>query len=41
MDVVAWRREKRTELYAAREAMTAEQRHEAALRIADSLDRYV
>ena len=29
MDVAAWRREKRVELYAARKAMTAEQRHEA------------
>jgi 5-formyltetrahydrofolate cyclo-ligase len=38
MDVVAWRREKRIELYTARKAMTAEQRHEAARRIAGRLD---
>jgi 5,10-methenyltetrahydrofolate synthetase len=38
MDVVVWRREKRTELYAARAAMTAEQRHEAARKIAGGLD---
>ena len=37
-DVVAWRREKRIELYTARKAMTAEQRHEAARRIAGRLD---
>ncbi|HVY13769.1 MAG TPA: 5-formyltetrahydrofolate cyclo-ligase [Rhodopila sp.] len=40
MDVNAWRREKRAELYAARKAMTAEQRHTAAARIAEALDRY-
>ena len=39
MDVVAWRREKRAELYAARAALTAEQRHEAAGRIGEGLDR--
>jgi 5,10-methenyltetrahydrofolate synthetase len=40
MDVAAWRREKRAELYAAREALTAEQRHDAARQIAAGLDRY-
>ena len=30
MDVAAWRRVKRADLYAARMAMTVEQRHEAA-----------
>jgi 5-formyltetrahydrofolate cyclo-ligase len=38
MDVPAWRREKRLRLYAARKAMTAEQRHEAARKIAGGLD---
>jgi 5-formyltetrahydrofolate cyclo-ligase len=38
MDVAAWRRKKRTELYAARKAMTAAQRHEAARIIAGRLD---
>ena len=38
MDVAAWRREKRAELYAARKAMTAEQRHDAARKIAGGLD---
>jgi 5-formyltetrahydrofolate cyclo-ligase len=38
MDVAAWRREKRVELYAARKAMTAEQRQEAARTIAVRLD---
>jgi 5-formyltetrahydrofolate cyclo-ligase len=38
MDVAAWRREKRLELYAARKAMTAEQRHNAARKIAGELD---
>lgn len=38
MDVATWRREKRLELYAARKAMTAEQRHDAARRIAGGLD---
>jgi hypothetical protein len=34
IDVTAWRREKRLRLYAARKAMTAERRHEAARKIA-------
>ena len=38
MDVAAWRRGKRVELYAARKAMTAEQRHHAAHEIARGLD---
>jgi len=38
MDVTAWRREKRLQLYAARKAMTAEQRHDAARKIAGGLD---
>ena len=38
MDVAAWRREKRTALYAARKAITAEQRHKAVRKIADRLD---
>lgn len=38
MDVAAWRRVKRADLYAARMAMTVEQRHEAARRIADRLE---
>jgi 5,10-methenyltetrahydrofolate synthetase len=38
MDVAAWRRGKRVELYAARKAMTAEQRHDAAHEIARGLD---
>jgi 5,10-methenyltetrahydrofolate synthetase len=38
MDVAAWRREKRAELYAARKALTPEQRHEAAHKIAAGLD---
>lgn len=38
MDVAAWRRGKRVELYAARKAMTAEQRHGAAHEIARGLD---
>ena len=38
MDVAAWRREKRLELYAARKATTAEQRHNAARKIAGELD---
>jgi len=37
-DVATWRRQKRTELYAARKAMTAEQRYEAARKIAIRLD---
>jgi 5-formyltetrahydrofolate cyclo-ligase len=40
MDVAAWRREKRTELYARRAKLTAEQRHDAAARIGRTLDRY-
>ena len=40
MDVTTWRREKRIELYAARAALTAEQRHDAARRIAEALDRH-
>lgn len=40
MDVAAWRREKRKELYAARKAMTAAQRHEAAEKIAIGLDEH-
>lgn len=40
MDIVAWRREKRAEFYAARAALTAEQRHDAAERIARALDRH-
>src|ERR1700749_2563233 len=40
MDVTAWRREKRLRLYAARKAMTAEQRHEAARKIASGLDNH-
>jgi 5-formyltetrahydrofolate cyclo-ligase len=40
MDVAAWRREKRTELYSARKAMTAEQRHDAAQKIAVRLDNH-
>ncbi len=38
MDVAAWRQSKRAELYAARKAMTAEQRHEATRAIARELD---
>lgn len=38
MDVAAWRRDKRRELYAARKAMTADQRHNAARKIAGRLD---
>jgi 5-formyltetrahydrofolate cyclo-ligase len=40
MDVAAWRREQRALLYAAREALTADQRHEAARKIAAGLERY-
>lgn len=40
MDVVAWRRDKRLELYAARKSLSAEQRREAAGKIADGLDDY-
>jgi 5,10-methenyltetrahydrofolate synthetase len=40
MDVAAWRRERRAELYAAREAMTAQERHDAAKVIAAELDRW-
>lgn len=40
MDVAVWRRGRRAELYAARKAMTAEQRHEAAQAIARGLDDY-
>ena len=40
MDVMAWRRETRAALYAAREALTPEQRHDAARKIAVGLDRY-
>ena len=40
MDIAAWRRETRAGLYAAREALTAEQRHDAARTIAAGLDRY-
>jgi len=40
MDIVAWRRETRAVRYALREAMTAEQRHDAARKIAAGLDRY-
>lgn len=38
MDVAAWRRDERLRLYAARKAMTAEERHEAARKIASGLD---
>jgi 5-formyltetrahydrofolate cyclo-ligase len=38
MDVAAWRREQRLRLYAARKAMTGEQRHEAARKISSGLD---
>lgn len=38
MDIAAWRRQKRTELYAARQAMSAEQRHHAAHVIAEQLE---
>jgi 5,10-methenyltetrahydrofolate synthetase len=38
MDVAAWRRAKRAELYAAREEMTARQRHDAARKIIQRLD---
>jgi 5,10-methenyltetrahydrofolate synthetase len=38
IDVTAWRQEERQRLYAARKAMTAEQRREAARKIADVLD---
>jgi 5-formyltetrahydrofolate cyclo-ligase len=38
MDVTAWRREQRLRLYAARKAMTAEQRHDAARKISGGLD---
>lgn len=37
---VVWRQERRIELYAARKAMTAEQRQEAARKIAGGLDDY-
>ena len=40
MDIAAWRRETRARLYALREALTAEQRHDAAQTIAAGLDRY-
>jgi 5,10-methenyltetrahydrofolate synthetase len=40
MDVAAWRRETRARLYAARAALTAEQRHDAARRIAAGVDKY-
>ena len=40
MDVAAWRGETRARLYAAREALTAGQRHDAARRIAEALDRH-
>ena len=40
MDVTAWRRAKRTELYAARKAMTARERKEAARKIAAELERW-
>jgi 5-formyltetrahydrofolate cyclo-ligase len=38
MDVTAWRREQRLRLYAARKAMTAEQRYDAARKISGGLD---
>ena len=38
IDVAAWRRAKRVELYAARKGMTAEQRHDAAQEISCGLD---
>lgn len=38
IDVAAWRREIRPRLYAARQAMTVEQRREAARKIAAALD---
>jgi 5-formyltetrahydrofolate cyclo-ligase len=38
MNVAAWRREKRIELYATRKAMLPEERHEAARKIADRLE---
>ena len=38
MDVTVWRRAKRAELYAARETMTAQQRHDAAEKIIQQLD---
>jgi 5,10-methenyltetrahydrofolate synthetase len=40
IDVVAWRREKRAELYAARKAMITEQRQEAARKIVAGLERH-
>lgn len=40
MDVASWRREKRLELYAARQALLPAQRHAAARRIAGLLDDY-
>jgi len=40
MDIPAWRRETRARLYAARAAMTAEQRHDAADKIAAGLEHY-
>ncbi len=40
MDVMAWRKAKRTELYAVRAAMPAHDRHDAAIRIAAGLDRH-
>jgi 5-formyltetrahydrofolate cyclo-ligase len=40
VDVAAWRRTQRQRLYAVRKAMTAEQRHEAAGKIACRLDEY-
>lgn len=38
-EVAAWRRQARATLYAARQAMGAEQRHDASQRIAAALDR--
>jgi 5,10-methenyltetrahydrofolate synthetase len=38
MDVAAWRRAKRAELYAAREAMTGQQRHDAVQKIIQGLE---
>lgn len=38
IDVAAWRREKRVQLYAARQALSAGQRRAAARRIAEGLD---
>lgn len=40
MDIAAWRAEKRAELYAARKAMSATQRHDATKKITEQLDRY-